>query len=286
MAPRVGVAVIHGMGSQDEKFATRFEAELLAALKREKVKSADVAIQPIWWAEVVGPRQRELLDRLNEKKDLEWGRLRGFVVEALADAIAYQKTVKPTAPPDQETRIYELVHRLIGREMHALAGKVSANAPLVIVAHSLGCHMISNFIYDADKHLDKNDCVIDKNSPFETFKTLTSIFTFGCNIPLFLLANNTYDPITFPRDLSAVFPGKDPRAVAKWTNFYDPDDVLGFPLKPLSPQFRETVNEDRAINAGGFFTAWSPLSHSGYWTDGDVIKPIAKRLSEILKLLA
>lgn len=285
MAPRVGVAVIHGMGSQDENFATEFETELLAALKREKAKPADVAIQPIWWADIVAPRQHDLLDRLNEKKDLEWGRLRSFVVEALGDAIAYQKTVKPTASPEQETRVYELVHKVIGRKMHALAEKVGANAPLVVVAHSLGCHMISNFIYDVDHHLAENDCVIDKNSRFETFKTLTSIFTFGCNIPLFLLANNTYDPIAFPRDLSAVFPGKDPRAVAKWINLYDPDDVLGYPLKPLSPQFGETVDEDRAINAGGFLTSWTPLSHTGYWTDGDVIKPIAKRLVEILKLL-
>jgi hypothetical protein len=285
MAPRVGVAVIHGMGSQDEKFAAKFEAALLAALKREKAKPADVVIQPIWWAEVVASRQRDLLDRLNEKKDLEWGRLRAFIVQALGDAIAYQKTVKPTAGPAEETRIYELVHKVIGREMHALAGKVGPNAPLVVVAHSLGCHMMSNFIYDADHRLDENDCVIDKNSPFETFKTLTSIFTFGCNIPLFLLANNRYEPIAFPPDLSGVFPGKDPRAVAKWINFYDPDDALGFPLKPLSPQFRKTVDEDRAINAGSFLTSWSPLSHTGYWTDDDVIKPIAKVLGEILKLL-
>lgn len=61
--------------------------------------------------------------------------------------------------------------------------------------------------------------------------------------------------------------------------------MLGFPLKPLSPPFRNTLDEDRAINAGGFFTAWTPLSHTGYWTDSDVINPIAKRLVQILKLL-
>ena len=55
MAPRIGVAVIHGMGSQDARFARRFEAELVAALKREKAKPADVAIQPTWWADVVAP---------------------------------------------------------------------------------------------------------------------------------------------------------------------------------------------------------------------------------------
>ena len=130
MAPRIGVAVIHGMGSQDAKFARGFEAELVAALKREKAKPADVAIQPTWWADVVASRESALLGRLNENKHLEWGRLRGFVVEALADAIAYQKTVKPTAPPDKETGVYELVHKILGREMHALAGMVGANAPL------------------------------------------------------------------------------------------------------------------------------------------------------------
>jgi hypothetical protein len=31
---------------------------------------------------------------------------------------------------------------------------------------------------------------------------------------------------------------------ARWLNYYDKDDVLGYPLKPISPSYNAIVNED------------------------------------------
>jgi len=62
--------------------------------------------------------------------------------------------------------------------------------------------------------------------------------------------------------------------------------VLGWPLQPLSPQYHELV-EDRAINAGQgaagwILKSWNPLAHTAYWTDDDVVKPLADLLHGLL----
>lgn len=69
----------------------------------------------------------------------------------------------------------------------------------------------------------------------------------------------------------AVFDGYDIR----WRNFYDEDDPLGWPLRPLGSSYRAAVEDDVAVNAGGSLLghltrAWNPFSHSRYWRDGEI----------------
>lgn len=37
---------------------------------------------------------------------------------------------------------------------------------------------------------------------------------------------------------------------AKWFNFYDPDDVLGYPLKTINADYKKAVAKDIPINVG------------------------------------
>ena len=76
---------------------------------------------------------------------------------------------------------------------------------------------------------------------------------------------------------------EDLKEKARWLNFYDPDDILGYPLKPISEGYAEVVTRDIAINAGGVFSSWNPLSHNGYWTDNDLTKPVADLISSFLQ---
>lgn len=64
--------------------------------------------------------------------------------------------------------------------------------------------------------------------PFLRAETCMAWVTTGCNIPLFVAAHKTMNikPIQPPNG-SPTF---------KWLNIYDPDDVLGWPLQPLSPE--------------------------------------------------
>lgn len=69
---------------------------------------------------------------------------------------------------------------------------------------------------------------------------------------------------------------------AKWLNFYDPDDVLGYPLKAINPEYKKTVTKDIPINVDGVFSSWNPLAHGEYWTDNDFTKPVAKFITNFL----
>jgi hypothetical protein len=155
----------------------------------------------------------------------------------------------------------------------------------VVIAHSLGAYIISNYIWDRQNKDPEGYGTTD----FEAMKTLAGIVTFGCNIPLFMLAFDEIQCIAFPPSgLSDFFLGANPQDVAsaaRWLNFYDPDDVLGYPLANLSPSYEDSVIEDIAINAGGILYSWNPLSHSHYWTDNNMTKPVAEMLSGLLALL-
>ncbi len=109
---------------------------------------------------------------------------------------------------------------------------------------------------------------------FQQMKTLAGMITFGCNIPFFTLAYKKADirPIHFPGD--ALTPAQKNKA--RWLNFYDPDDVLGYPLKAINQKYNQVVNNDVAINVGGILSSWNPMSHQKYWTDNDFTKPVVR----------
>ncbi|MCH7957406.1 MAG: hypothetical protein IIB63_07635, partial [Proteobacteria bacterium] len=109
---------------------------------------------------------------------------------------------------------------------------------------------------------------------------LAGMITFGCNIPLFTFAYTKVVPIQFPApDLPD--PG-DVRDKAKWLNYFDPDDVLGYPLKSINAAYDAVVDEDIAINVGGLLSNWNFLSHTKYWTDNDFTKPAAEFIATFL----
>jgi hypothetical protein len=104
--------------------------------------------------------------------------------------------------------------------------------------------------------------------------------TFGSNIPLFTPALPDPKSIKFP-------PPQLPanlKAVAKWLNFFDPSDVLGYPLKPLSQSYGESVSADLGIDAGGLFTSWNLYSHTEYWTDDDFTNRVAELIRDVVLL--
>jgi hypothetical protein len=107
---------------------------------------------------------------------------------------------------------------------------------------------------------------------------LACMVTFGSTIPLFTFAYDKIVPITLP---GSRLP---PAAVARprWLNFYDQDDVLGYPLRPVSREYAATVDEDIEINVGRFGLSSTPLSHNAYWTDNDFTDPVAGLLATFL----
>lgn len=292
MKHKLGVLLIHGIGNQKENYADEMIGELRRRIRALGGDDREICFQPVWWAPVLAKRQRELLERLAGANRLRWMGLRRFVMNSLADAIAYQDTYRPTSPG--QVNVYRQVHQEIAAEMADLRNRLrdgaapgAPEAPLVVISHSLGCHMVTNYIWDVRHPKDPSQ---QPPTAFERFDSLTGMITFGCNIPVFTLAYTNLEPIDFPTpDVARFFPpGTDPGAIArvqKWLNFYDPDDALGYPLRAVDPAYASTVSADIPVNVGGLLRFWNPASHTAYWKDSSVTKPVADLLHGILRLL-
>jgi hypothetical protein len=271
MAKKLGVLIIHGMGSQVEGFECDLVKELIARVDGD---ANDVAWQGVYWQDITEPREREYLEKAGEMVDLDWDKARGFMAAAFGDAAAYQFTGTGGT--------YGRIHDRIRARMHDLyVNKLeSTDVPLLVLAHSSGGHMMSNYIWDMQPNLkgEVRAKWSEGLSPFERAETLAGFITFGCNIALFSFAYDHPRPISFP---GSALSTEDAERAA-WLNYYDKDDILGWPLQPLSPEFAATVTADIAINLGSVLTAGTPLSHVGYSTDNDFTKPVAKFISKFL----
>lgn len=261
MAPQVGVLIVHGMGSQEPDFAEEMIAELK---ERLNTKADSVCFEAVYWAPVLSEREEKVWSDLSAKNDLDWVKLRKFFLNAFGDAAAYRYV------PGKLDSTYYQIHDKVHAGLKSLRSQLGGDdKPLIVIAHSLGSVIMTNYIWDRQKGKDAERY---GQTPFERMESLAGILTFGSNIPLFVLAYDPVECFTFP-------PNTLPdglKAKAKWLNFLDPDDILGWPLKELSDNHREAVTEDREINAGGLVSSWNPASHSDYWTDNDFTGPVAE----------
>jgi hypothetical protein len=298
MKGKVGVLILHGMGQQKKDFAVGLIRRLRKRIPELSNQPDVVKFQPVWWAKLLNQRSDDLWDTMTKDARLDWKRTRTFVLGNLGDAVAYQRL------PYKETDIYREAHALIAEELASLESEVEPNAPAVLLAHSLGSYIISNYIWDRQKGYSL--AAVEARAPggaeagvgpeltdFQKLTTLTGIITYGSNIPVLTLGQKKVEPIDFPRleelqkRLATFRPGitiDDIRDVALWSNFYDRDDVLGWPLQPLSDLYRTTVT-DQQVNAG-FFKGPTPLSHVAYQRDRDVLKPMAQLIGDVLSLVA
>ena len=266
--PDVAVVVIHGMGSQPGEFAEPLVGELNRRIENRGLDPARIAWKPIYWADLLDGAELAYFNRAKNQGDLDYLRLREFVITAFGDAAAYQQvtSLHNTTYQDIHGRVRAAIHELY------VDGLGCRPTPLIILAHSMGGHILSNYLWDAQKSRDT------AVPPFERMDWLSGIVTFGCNLPLFTFAYSQVEPIRFPPPRLR----EDLKEKARWLNFYDPDDILGYPLKPISEEYAEVVTEDNAINVGGIVSSWNPLSHNSYWTDNDFTKPVADFISSFL----
>ena len=286
MENSIGILVIHGMGNQRPGFANGITEEIN---KRLEDDANSVVWQEVHWARALKSREDELWDCMQKATEpdgtaipLDWKRVREFVVHNFGDAIAYQRdwTKKSSSASEK-------IHSIVSANIKILKKALpKEDSPIIVVAHSLGAHIMSNYIWDRQHTSSK------ENDRLEPIETLAGVISFGCNIPLFSLAFPVARPIKLPGQGV-----KNPALIAnaKWINFLDRDDVLGWPLKPvyeknltqLTKAEKETVAriEDYEINVGSMLTSWDPAAHSSYWTDDDLTRPTAKYLRTLIRSL-
>jgi len=281
----MGVALItlHGMGTTQPDYAN----DLIHALKDQMTPQAfaGLSIQSVYYQKILQDNEQRVWNNTDAQTKVHYDDLRKFLLFGFGDAGGLENR------KEDDNSAYEQAQVEIAKALLAAFEAKGADTDVVFISHSLGCQVLSNYLWDAqtwaavqatgtgslpDAGIWKtNDTTLPGLSAaqkkFLTGATCMAWVTTGCNIPIFVAAHAVIEPI------------KRPRPEFVWKNFYDPDDVLGWPLRPLSAAYAALV-EDVSMNAGrGFLNwalkSWNPLSHTAYWDDDDVVKPLAHLLS-------
>lgn len=277
---KIAVAFLHGAGTPDENFADEMMRKIKKGfVDKLGVENADqeIVFEAVFWSAVFEDEEKKLLKRLQQNSDLDYLHLRRFVVEFLADAVAYQ-------PTKQGYQNYDRVNALLAESIENLKKKAGRYAPLCIISHSLGSVVAGNYFYDLQFKQENIGPETKKrlsNTPIEQSETLALFYTMGSPLALWSMRYPDFGkPIQVPApELSTIYPN----VKGEWINFYDKDDVLAFPLKGLNEYYQAVVDKDVEVNVGGWLTSWTPLSHSKYNTDKDVINPIVNGLVQTWK---
>ena len=243
------------------------EAVLLDGLTRW------VEILAVNWHPAVQTYQENLWGRLNTKEHgLKFKGLRKFVLYTISDNVAY------SGYPDKYNTAYEAIHSIIHKYVVKLKDTLEDNAPLIMIASSLGTVIVSNYIWDR-QHPEEEDKL--GASAFERMETLTGLYTFGNNMPIYLGSYEVdkLEAIQFP---SQALPGHL-KPLARWENIYSKRDPMGYPLKTINDTYLHSVTEDIQMKIGGLLTFWNPVSHTRYWNSKNIQKRISAHAKEILQ---
>ncbi|WP_018623571.1 hypothetical protein [Kangiella aquimarina] len=276
MDKKIALITIHGMGDTERDYYTGFYDQMKKSLGDQLWNQ--VIFKPLYYQDILQGQQEAVLGRMRNQVD--WIKLRRFLLYGFSDAasLEYKKRVKNSP--------YYLTQKMIMGAMDEIFNETGTRSiPVIIVANSLGCQVISSYIWDAQRidasvgiwSMQREDDVAE-GSPRDKFRRMQSLkgfYTLGCNIPIFVAGHKKIEAI------------KPPMEEFKWYNLYDKDDVLGWPLKSLSPSYEELV-EDIQINVGRgllskLFKSWNPLSHGQYWQDKNVIGHISDNIKQIIK---
>ena len=272
---KLGLLLIRGSGHSGFKRQERFLDRLNIKLAKSGIDPEQVAHEVVDWYGPLQEQQELVLQRISKAGIRMKSKLtRQLIITNIGDLINYGG--KPGFPHFG----YDETHKKVHTTILKLKKQLPENAPLLIIATSMGTEIINDYIMDRQKAAREKKEDPMGSSPFERFETLTGLFTLGNNLPIFAASYHIDEirPIEFP---SPHLPS-GLRDIAVWENYFDKNDSMGYPLKPLNGHFKNhAILKDIRINTGGPLTSWNFFSHFGYWRS----RKLVKRLASYIKLL-
>jgi hypothetical protein len=290
MARALNIVIVHGVGwGEGGKHYARpliqnIYSEFGRAVKRlnlrDVVKSDSRAsralrFEVVYWSPITQDSQNALLSLMGfgglwPLRNLNVAfQVRKQLVGLLGDVVAYES--------GGTNRVYCAIHGRMGESIEALSTASASErgddgcAPLTMIGHSLGSVIASDFVWDHTKH-NPARYRLD-----EFHLRLQNMFTLGSPLGLYALRNNpSADKRTLAESLDSPVACQPDGGM--WLNAYDPQDPVGFPLKPIRSYDAAGVI-DCTVRAGNWLTTWSPVSHVGYWRSQEVAHLIARKLA-------
>jgi hypothetical protein len=183
---KLGSLIIHGMGKHNENFA---EPLIIKIRNKLGSQSDEVLFQPCWWSPTFDLFQENIWVNLQQNDNMKALSWRKEIVFTLGHPVSY---LSGFFQPDFPT--YNEIHKVVKKSLKDLGSAMGEpfNKPLIVLAHSLGSIIISNYIWDIQQR-----GAIGLNS-YEGLQTLTKLITYGSTIPLFLPQRRPVKCISFP----------------------------------------------------------------------------------------
>ncbi|NJR41156.1 MAG: hypothetical protein HC781_22845 [Leptolyngbyaceae cyanobacterium CSU_1_4] len=269
---KVAVVTVHGMGNTPENYADELKNKLQAALAPEWNQ---ILFQSVYYQNLLQSNQSRVFEAM--ERHISGKELREFLLYGFSDAASLESSRGEVNGAYVQAQL-QVIDAL--RQVYAKLG--GQPAKVVIIAQSLGGQVLSNYIWDA-QHPGRSGVwrniteYVNADAHEQAFLSLGSLyrlFTTGCNIPIFVAGHGNIQPIA------------PPTADFRWFNFYDADDVLGWPLQPLSAPYEKLV-QDIPSNVGqgiqGWLTSWNPLSHGNYWSDRGFLEALITEIRRALE---
>ncbi|WP_345549078.1 hypothetical protein [Microbulbifer aestuariivivens] len=267
-----------GMGAVDSEFAAPVFAALREGLGEDWSR---VYCDTLVCQEHLQPNIERIFEGM-QKRDMEYLRARKFMLYGMAETAAQLSDIQ------QHGGNYEKSQEAIYRTLERVAKKAGENTPIVLISHSVSCVSLSNYLWDAQRPSishgiwrDGGPGGVHKGSAMDLFlrlKTLSSWYTLGPTNPLWCAG--------LPRDKVQAVISETRGYRFRWKNFYHPDDLFGWPLKPLSPSYNQAVYRDYETVP---LTDWRSASsgpqlgaHGDYWHSPLVQKMLLADVRELL----
>ena len=281
----VALITLHGMGETQPDYADELFQRLQQSLSQQ---AQQLYYNTVYYQDLLEYNEKRVWQALGSR--LRWSKLRRFMLFGFADAAALEHR------KEQPHSLYHYSQLKIARALYLAKQQLSQDGKLVILAHSLGCHVLSCYLWDAQQakkgikpaagiwqDITRYQAGISGDTPlsaddiaFLRGDRLTALFTTGCNIPIFVAAHA----------MEQIIPFNKPNNEFVWHNYFDKDDVLGWPLADLSPGYAELVDDIEVNASGGFFgwlaASWNPLSHNQYWQEQRLLQHLTKKLSALI----
>jgi len=293
-AKKLIVCMAHGMGEiKKEEFDGKVEdfGQQVGKLIGSSL-NVQIVYCPIFFQDIFQKQQDAVFEKMDQvgRFDWKWKFLRKFLLFGFSDAAGYES--RSYVEGSEYERVQERTRDAIDKGYDAVGDD---SAEIIVVAQSLGTQVLSNYIWDAQQKIGRvhagiwrndyvgNGSVSTERDVARRLKTMRYFLTTGCNIPIFIAGK---------KKIQAIKPDAEGYHF-KWHNYYDKDDVLGWPLQPLGDFYDVHSNDvdasyrkavvDHRINVGNIFTSWNPFNHTYYWSDKDFIKPVAAIIEGLLK---
>ncbi|WP_231745274.1 MULTISPECIES: hypothetical protein [Microbulbifer] len=268
-----------GMGAVDSDFAEPVFSALRDGLGEDWSR---VYCDTLVSQEHLQPNIERVFEGM-QKRDMEFLRARKFMLYGMAETSAQLTDIQ------QHGGNYEKSQEAIYRTLEQAAKSAGENTPVVLISHSVSCVSLSNYLWDAQRPSvnhgiwrDGGPRGVHKGSAKDLFlrlKTLSYWYTLGPTNPLWCA--------DLPRDQIQAVITETRGYRFQWKNFYHPDDLFGWPLKPLSPSYNQAVYRDyETVPLTDWRSAnWGPQlgAHGEYWSSPRVHEKLLADVREVLE---